>query len=222
MVMSKTELTSFKKSYRPHTTRITIRDRDFSLFVPESLDSFIDQEDLFHDFPLWTKIWESSLILADCLASLEVEPEKKFLEIGCGLGLVGIVASSFGHRVIMTDYNQDALRFARANALLNGFSGLEIKEMDWNRPRIEGTYNYIIGSEITYNEKNFQSFLSLFKTYLKDDGEVILANYIRKTAIQFIKRMSGVFHIKAQRKILGSQDIKINIMLCNMRLKKQI
>jgi hypothetical protein len=82
MLILKTELTSFKKRYQTDTTRITIKDRDFSFFVPESLDSFIDQEDLFHNFPLWTKIWESSLILADFLAGLEVEPEKNILEIG--------------------------------------------------------------------------------------------------------------------------------------------
>ena len=139
----KLTLTSFKERYKTDTTRITIRDRDFSFFVPESLDSFIDQEDLFHNFPLWTKIWEASIILADYLASLEVEPEKIFLEIGCGLGLVGIVASSFGHRVTMTEYNQDALSFASANALLNDLTGLEIKGLDWNRPQVKGTFDYI-------------------------------------------------------------------------------
>ena len=75
----KPTLTSFKERYKTDITRITIRDRDFSFFVPEFLDSFIDQEDLFHNFPLWAKIWEASIILADYLAGLEVEPEKIFL-----------------------------------------------------------------------------------------------------------------------------------------------
>lgn len=133
---------------------------------------------------------------------------------------MGIVASSFGHRVIMTDHNQDALSFARANALLNGISDLEIKELDWNRPEVKGTFDYIVGSEITYKEKYFQPFRSLFKTYLKDDGEIILASSIRKTSMELIRRMSDMFHIKAQKKNLRSQDIKISIMLCKMRFKK--
>ena len=75
----KLSLTSFKERYKTDTTRIKIRDRNFSFFVPEFLDNFIDQEDLFHNFPLWAKIWEASIILADYLAGLEVEPEKIFL-----------------------------------------------------------------------------------------------------------------------------------------------
>ena len=215
----KPTLTSFKERYKTDTTRITIRDRDFSFFVPESLDSFIDQEDLFHNFPLWTKIWEASIILADYLAGLEVEPEKIFLEIGCGLGLVGIVASSFGHRVTMTEYNQDALSFASANALLNNLTGLEIKELDWNRPQVKGTFDYIVGSEITYKENNFQPLLKLFKTFLRDDGEIIIANGIRKTSMELIRRMSDMFHIKGQKKNLRSQDREISIILCKMRFK---
>ena len=120
----------------------------------------------------------------------------------------------------MTDHNQDALSFARANALLNGISNLEVKELDWNRPQVKGTFDYIVGSEITYKKEYFQPFLSLFKTYLKHDGEVILANSIRKTGVELIRRMSNMFHIKAQKKNLRSQNIEISIMLCKMRFKK--
>jgi predicted nicotinamide N-methyase len=116
---------------------LVIRDRSFRFFVARTLDSFIDPQDNFHDFPLWITVWEASFVLAEYLAGLDVEPGKRFLEIGCGIGVVRIVAASFGHHVTMTEYNQDALNFARANALLNNASNLEIRELDRNRPEIE-------------------------------------------------------------------------------------
>lgn len=213
-------LESFQKQYDTTTTHVTIRGRSFRFFVAKSLDSYIDPEDIFHDFPLWTKIWEASVVLADYLAGLHVEPKKRFLEIGCGLGLVGIVATSFGHKGIMTDYNQDALNFANANALLNNVSGLEIKALDWNSPQLHGTYDYIIGSEICYRESDFQPILDLFMSYAKDGGEIILAEGIRKTSMEFLNRMSEIFHITAQKKILRSRDREIRVMLCKMRLKQ--
>ena len=127
---------------------MAIRGQSFSFFLPESLDTFIDLQDIFHDFPLWAKLWEASLVLADYTARLHVEPDRNFLEIDCGLGLVGIVASSFGHNVTMTEYNPDALNFARANALLNNASTIDIMALDWGNPQLQGSFDTIMGSEI--------------------------------------------------------------------------
>ena len=212
-------LESFQKQYETDTKDLTIRGRSFSFFVAKSLESFVDSQDIFNDFPLWIKIWEASMILADYLAGLKVEPEKRFLEIGCGLGLVGIVASAFGHHVTATEYNQDALNFARANALLNKVSNIEIKEMNWNKPQLQGSFDTIIGSEIIYKESDFPSILNLFRTYLKDGGEIILAEGIRKTSMEFMRRMGDLFNITAQKRIFRSEDREIMVMLCRMRLK---
>ena len=43
------------------------------------------------------------------------------LEVGCGLGLPGIAALARGLRVIFSDYDATAIRFAANNARLNGF-----------------------------------------------------------------------------------------------------
>ncbi|UCF58084.1 MAG: methyltransferase, partial [Deltaproteobacteria bacterium] len=95
-------LESFQKQYDTTAAELEIRDRSFRFFVARTLDSFIDPQDIFHDFPLWIKVWEASFVLAEYLAGLDVEPGKRFLEIGCGIGVVGIVAASFGHHVTMT------------------------------------------------------------------------------------------------------------------------
>ena len=210
---------SFLKQYETDTKDLTIRGRSFRFFVAKSLESFVDPQDIFHDFPLWIKIWEASIILADYFAGLKAEPEKKFLEIGCGVGLVGIVASAFGHHVTATEYNPDALNFARANAILNKASNIEIKELNWNKPQLKGSFDTIIGSEIIYKESDYQPISNLFKTYLKDGGEIILAERIRKTSMEFMRQMGDSFDITAQKKVFRSKEKEIAVMLCRMRLK---
>jgi len=215
-------LESFHQKYETDTSDLTIKDRDFRFFVPKSLNEFIDPGDLFHDFPLWSKIWEASIILSDYLAGMPVDSKKCFLEIGCGMGVVGVVASAFGHRVTMTEYNPDALNFARANARANlpaDDAGLEITELDWSKPRLGGLFDYIIGSEVIYKEKDYQPILKLLKTYLRPSGEIILAEGVRKTSIEFFRQMSELFDITAQKKILRSKGEEVRVILAKMKFK---
>lgn len=116
-------LESFDRKYETETKDVVIRGRRFSVLVPRTLDRFVDPHDIFNNFALWSKLWEASIVLADYLAGTTTDPQKRFLEIGCGLGLVGVVASSFGHEVTMTEYNPDTLNFARANAQKNAPEG---------------------------------------------------------------------------------------------------
>jgi len=210
----------FHKEYETDTSDLVIRGRSFSFLIPKSIDRFVDPDDVFHNFPLWSKIWEASIVLADYLSGITAEQGKRFLEIGSGLGLAGIVASSFGHQVTMTEYNTDALNFARANAQINLHSvdsNLKITELDWSKPQLEGLFDYIVGSEIIYNERDFQPILGLFKTYLRPGGEIILAERLRKTSIEFFRQMQKFFDIKAQKKTLRSKNEEIRVMLCRMR-----
>ena len=114
----------FYKEYETETTEVVINNKKFSLLLPRYLYPFINPIDLFHDFPLWAKIWKASWVLSGYLAGMPVDDDKRILEIGGGIGLVSIVAAAFGHQITMTEYNPDALNFARANAHRNNWIGI--------------------------------------------------------------------------------------------------
>lgn len=192
---------------------MTIRGKSFQFFIPRDLDPFVNDDNIFDKFPLWAKIWEASPVLADYLAGLEPAPEKRFLEIGCGLGVVGIVASAFDHRVVMTEYDEHALNFARANARLNNLPEIEITGLDWSNPHLEDSFDYIVGSEVVFREADFKPLSNLFAAYLKPSGEIILAEGIRETSLKFMKHLSITYSISAKRLILRSKDKEIPIML---------
>jgi predicted nicotinamide N-methyase len=199
---------------------LKIRGRRFTLLTPKSIEEYIDSENPLQDFPLWAKAWEASWVLADFLAGLPAEPEKRFLEIGCGLGLVGVVAASFGHKVVMTEHNPDALPFARANAELNHCSGVEVIDLDWNSPSLYGRFDYIVGSEVVYHEKDFEPLKNLFERLLKPEGEVILCEGIRKTSLGFFKEMQRHFDLKALQKSIRSPEKTVLVVLCRMKRKR--
>jgi len=217
-------LEAFHERYDTDTRDLSVRNRHFKFFVPKSIDPFIDPDDIFHDFPLWSKIWDASIVLADHLAGVAPNPEKHLLEIGGGMGLVGIVAAGFGHSVTLTEHNADALNFARANAAINpcrNGGDLEIIELDWNRPTLYGAFDHIVGSEVIYNEKDYDPLLNLFRTYLGPEGSVILAERARKTSIEFFRRMSALFDITARKKILRVEGEEIPLILADMAFKPQ-
>ena len=101
----------------------------------------------------WAHLWPSARELARHLVrSNLIAPGVRVLEIGCGLGLCGIVAAKRGAAVTMTDFNPDAVATARRNAELNGV-GVRCEVFDWNGPVPPawiGNIDLIIASDVLY------------------------------------------------------------------------
>jgi 2-polyprenyl-3-methyl-5-hydroxy-6-metoxy-1,4-benzoquinol methylase len=199
---------------------VGIRGRKFTLLTPMFIEQHIDSENPLDDFPLWAKVWEASWVLADFLAGLPPDPEKRVLEIGCGLGLVGVVAASFGHKVVMTEHNAQAIAFARANAELNRCKDIEIIDLDWNSPSLYGRFDYVVGSEVVYHQKDFEPLRRLFDRFLKPEGEVILCEGVRRSSLDFFKEMQRHFDLTAQQKSIRLPEKTVLVILCRMKRKK--
>lgn len=211
-------LESFHKENETDTTELVVNGREYQILLPKYLFKFINRHDVLHEFPLWAKIWQASWVLAGFLAEMPVKTEKKFLEIGAGVGLVSIVAASCGHRITMTERNPDALQFARANAIINACPHLTILELDWNHPQLPDSYDYIVASEVTYKTEDLQPLLRLFKNCLQPDGEVILAGEMRRLSRDFYKELETIFDIRVQKKVLRSDSEEIDIFIFRMTL----
>lgn len=212
-------LDDFHRTYDTDSTPVTLNGRTVTLFTPASIDRFIDPDEVMHDFPLWTKIWEASGVLASYLATLPPDPQKTMLEIGCGLGLAGIAAAMAGHQVTMTELNSDALNFARANAVANGFPELSIERLDWNDPKLEGRFDYIVGSETVYKTDDIDGLEALFNRYLSPGGTIILAEGVRRTGVVFWERMRHSYDVQARRQVLRSEEGDTHVVLFRLQQK---
>ena len=63
------------------------------------------------------KIDKGTLVLAECMI---IKKNTKVLDIGCGIGILGIVAAKlFNANVVMSDINERAVMLAKKNDELN-------------------------------------------------------------------------------------------------------
>src|SRR4051794_31157688 len=89
--------------------------------------------------PYWAYLWPGASLLAQVVASEpwpavgNGESPPEVLEIGCGVGLAGLVALARGLRVEFTDYDRAPLHFIDRSARENGFdsSRYSTRLLDW-------------------------------------------------------------------------------------------
>ena len=212
-------LDTFHRTYDTERIPVTLSGRTIELLKPASIDRFVDPDDVMKNFPLWSRFWEASWILANHLFNLAPDPQKTMLEIGCGLGVVGIAAAMAGHNITMTELNSDALNFARANAVTNGCAEIDIERLDWNKPHLEGRFDTIVGSETIYRNEDIEGLKALFERYLAPDGTVILAESVRRTGVIFWERMQKDYAIQAKRQVVRSDDGELHVILFRLQRK---
>src|SRR3954447_19554525 len=107
--------------------RVVLGPATFLIDRPANSDDLLDHPALRAAFaadeylPYWADLWPSARMLAKAIVAEAWPPGRTALEVGCGLGLPGIAALSKGLRVAFSDYDATAVRYAAANARLNGF-----------------------------------------------------------------------------------------------------
>lgn len=205
----------FRRHYDVSISKIQVKGKEFQFYLPATIDGFIDKEDIMKDFPLWAKIWEPSVVLAHELSHMSPEGAGNILEIGCGVGVAGIVGAYFGHNITMTEYDTHALNFARANAILNlgSYRNIRIIRLDWRSPSLRDKFNIIIGSEIIYREEDFLYILTLLKNHLNPQGRLILTSGIRKTIFNFLEQLKRYFNVKVKKITLRSSQKEVPLLI---------
>ncbi|KPA16725.1 Methyltransferase [Candidatus Magnetomorum sp. HK-1] len=212
---------SFNQTYETEIIPLTIRDKQFSFLMPKKLDDFIDKSDSLNNFPMWAKIWEASLVLADHIAGQYKSP-KTILELGSGLGVTGIIAAAFGHKVTLTEYDPHAIQFLHANAHINNcIKNIDIKFLDWKNPKIDSTFDMIVGSELIYKERAFPSLVSLFHKYVSKKGEILLTTEPRKASKPFLDMMMPWYKIQIWRKRMRAADATRTVLLIRLTARDE-
>lgn len=168
-----------------------LRDQSFRLWVPFRPDSLLDSPEVLSaniqdDYmPYWAYLWPAALQIAESVLQSHWPKNTRVLELGCGLGLVGIAALAAGYCVSLTDYDEKAIATARANAALNGFPDVDAFVLDWRTPQ-ELRYPIIIGCDVTYERRNHAPILDLIDRVLEPNGFCWIADGGRNAAPAFV------------------------------------
>ncbi len=169
------------------------------------------------DFPFWVKIWEASLVLAEFVAKMPPDPTKRLLEVGAGLAVPGMVASSFGHDVTVTDYEDEILDFARASAIINNCPDLKCSPLDWFEPSDLGKFDIILASEVLFHKRFFQPLLDVLNEYLAPGGVIYMSHEAdRETLLPFFRMCEDQFRIAMQKRHFKRGDKELDILLTRL------
>ena len=140
--------------------------------------------------PYGFALWPAAIALAHELASRAGElAGKRLLELGSGTGLPGIVAATYGARVVQTDRHDAALALGRSSAERNGARSIEHRLADWTEWTDTQRYDLILGADVIYAPRFHPWLRAIFDTNLAPAGRLLLTDPFRSGSLEFLESM---------------------------------
>lgn len=177
--------------------KVFVQDRTYFIKRPVHADKLLDLPAVHAAFsrdeymPYWADLWPAARMLAKHLVQQKFPAGLEVLEVGCGLGLAGIVALSMGMRVTFTDYDPCALKFAADNARLNGYSDFRTQEIDWRQPPENFRFPLVLGSDLIYEARLVDPLTTFLKSAIAPGGTAIIVDQDRIPATLFRETLTA-------------------------------
>jgi predicted nicotinamide N-methyase len=180
-----------------------------SLWTVAHLEDYVDTAALLRDAdapepPYWAHLWPGGRALARLIATEVDCAARRAIEIGCGLGLAGIVAARRGAAVVLMDSVADAARFARANAELNA-CGAVVLQADVRHAGLRGRFDYCLAADVTYDPALQVALAEFVAAHLAPDGRAWCAESVL-TLDDGLRRACGAQGLHATERELRELD----------------
>lgn len=145
--------------------------------------------------PYWCWLWPAAIEMASVVPRLPLSRSSTVLELGCGLGLVGIVGLLEGLSITLSDYREEAVRVARYNATRNGFPDTPARRIDWNQPT-DDRFDTILACDVLYELSNHTPLLQFLSVSLADNGVCWIGDPGRQHAGRFVAAADERFAVE--------------------------
>lgn len=164
----------------------------------------------------WNLLWPGALGLSEHLVA-EWRAERlcglPVLELGCGMGLVALVAARLGARATASDISAEALglveRAAEANAL-----DVETLVLDWENPGIDRRWPLVLGADVIYYEPIFDALIECIERVLAPGGVALFSDPIRSPGTLFLQTLRArgfVFEQLLRSVKIRTRDVRVGI-----------
>lgn len=159
-------------------------ERELSYWAPTNPDAFLEDAEIVaahgpidenperSDIPFWQYVWPSAEVMARLVFAHDWQGKGaslRALELGAGVGVVGLAGLAAGLSVTFSDYQEPALRVAACNAVRNKFSQFQTQMLDWNAPAGE-KFPIIFGCEVIYEQAIHKPILNVLDQMLAPGG----------------------------------------------------
>jgi predicted nicotinamide N-methyase len=181
------------------TSEVLVTGRVLRLVRPGEPDRLLDAPDVAawnrrDDYmPYWAYLWPGAFLLADVVACEEWAPGTRALEIGCGLGLAGLVGLGRGLAVTFSDYDAAPLDFVARSAAASGFdrSSYWLRRLDW-RDLPDERFPVILGADVLYERRLVPLVAGVLAGMLEPGGLALVADPYRVSAEGFPKAVEAL------------------------------
>jgi predicted nicotinamide N-methyase len=180
---------------------VGVAGRDLAVLRPRDSEALLSEAAFERDefLPYWAELWPSATALARVVGARALRGART-LELGCGLGLVGLAAAAAGGRVTATDWAPDSIALLERNAARNGLA-LEALCVDWTRPEplvARAPWDLVLASDVLYEARNGVALLGLLPRLVDVRGEIWLADPGRREAGPFFDRVRETFDVRTR------------------------
>lgn len=136
--------------------------------------------------PYFGVVWAAGHALAQWVDRWSNRLEnKRFLELGCGLGLPSMVASRAGARVTALDVHPHVGAFLKENCQRNGLPPVDFLEMPWQGAIPLGSFDWIVGSDVLYERTHPKPLVQFLHQHLAPRGVALITDPDRPYWKQF-------------------------------------
>lgn len=172
---------------------LLIAGRQMTVELPASQDELLEEaireenSGLSNGDPYWGSLWETAPRTAAMILQHAWPSHLQVLELGCGIGVVGIAGLMAGHAVTFSDHASAAVKLAMSNAALNGFTDAAGVVFDWHQPPTTDQYDLIVASDILYETSSHKPLLDTIQVMLAEHGMVCIGESGRANAENFLE-----------------------------------
>ena len=180
-----------------HEYRLRLGGREWSVQHTSEVLSHAEEQRFLGEqrarVPYGVVLWPAAIALAHEVAARADELRgRTVLELGAGTGLPGIVAATFGARVVQTDRQALAMSVCRRNGERNGVaSSIEYRVADWTLWEDEARYDCILGSDVLYSDGMHPHLRHILETNLAPGGRVLLSDPFRAVSLRLLEAMEA-------------------------------
>ena len=178
--------------YGAERHRVDVAGQKIDLWRVADLERHVDRTALLKaddppEPPYWAHLWSGALVLAAAIP----EDARSVIELGCGLGLPGLVAARRGARVTFVDRAPAALAFVRASAALNSVAAVDAVAADCTTPALAARFDLVLAGELLYDRRAFTGVARAVARLLAPGGRALLTDARRIDTSEFYEALDA-------------------------------
>lgn len=127
------------------------------------------------------------------LSTVTFAAGERVLDLGCGCGVVGILAAKIvgAENVVMTDVDAEAVRLSQKNAEGNAVAGVTVLQSDGFRDHAESDFDWILSNPPYHEDFSVaKNFIMKGFNRLKIGGKMVM---VTRRRLWYQKKLTSIF-----------------------------